>query len=42
MKLYEQLDKLSDESFVKCLQKYLQNYNFIEWLRVNAPSIYLF
>ncbi|RNA31079.1 E3 ubiquitin-ligase RNF213-like [Brachionus plicatilis] len=39
MKLFESLDKLSDEKFVKCLRKYVEHFKFIEWLRSNASNL---
>lgn len=33
--IFETLDKLSDEKFVKCLKKYTEHFEFIESLRYN-------
>ena len=37
--MYSQLDEMSHEDFLNCLTKYNENYSFVEWARINAPSI---
>jgi hypothetical protein len=40
LKIFNQLEELSQENFCTCLKRYIENYSFVEWLRKNAPSIY--
>lgn len=42
MKLYKTLEDLTNEGFLKCLNKYNENYHFIEWLRKKAPGMFSF
>ena len=40
--IYNQLEELSDPEFITCLRKFNDSYDFIEWIRKNAPSIYTY
>lgn len=41
MKNYEKLEMMCDGGFITCLDKYCENYSFIEWLREATPSNFI-
>ena len=36
--MHSQLSNMCDEGFLKCLEKYVENYSFIEWIRENTKG----
>ncbi len=40
MQVFKTLEELSDEGFIKCLQNYCKNYEFVEWIRANTKSLF--
>lgn len=42
MKNYEKLEMMCDGGFITCLEKYCENYSFIEWLRETTPSNFIY
>jgi hypothetical protein len=39
IKLYEQLEEMSEPRFTKCLTQFIHNYDFIDWLRKKTKGI---
>jgi hypothetical protein len=42
MKIHQELEELTNEKLSYCLQKYINNYDFIKWLRETATSKKIF
>ncbi len=39
MQMHNKLKGLSEGDFLKCLEKFVENYDFIEWIRHAARGI---
>jgi hypothetical protein len=38
IKVYKQLENMSDKRLLNCLEKFNANYSFVEWIRKAAPG----
>ena len=36
--LYKQLEDMSETNFINCLKQFIQNYDFIDWIRKTTKS----
>lgn len=41
MQIFKTLEDLSDDGFIKCLQNYNKNYEFVQWIRANTNGLYI-
>lgn len=41
MELISKLKAISNTGFIKCLEEYITNFEFIEWLRKSAPGKFI-